>query len=115
MTGDPQTPGEGAVPDERPLDPRTRRTWWVAGVGGGGLAVLLAAGVAAGGASGRAGFAAFLLGLAFGSSVAALYALGTAAADVLRGRPVGNSRLWTGGVLFVAAFLLTIMVAGIGG
>ena len=107
--------GTEASSDDRPLDPRTRRTWWIAGLGGGGLAVTMAAGVAVGGSGGRAGFAAFLLGLAFGSSVAALYALGTAAIDLLRGRPVGNSRLWTGGTLFVLAFLFTIMVAGIGG
>ncbi|HEX9888879.1 MAG TPA: hypothetical protein VGA69_05345 [Nitriliruptorales bacterium] len=103
------------VDRDRPLDPKTRRTWLVAATGGGAAGGLLIALIVFSGGSGRAGLAGLLAGLAFGAAAGAAYGVGSAALDTVRGRPVGNSRLWSGGALFGLAFVCTIMLAGIGG
>ena len=102
-------------PDAPPGDVPTRRAWWIAAGGtvliGGGLTLL----VAVQGSGGRAGLATMLLGAAASCACGALYAVLTAVADTLRGRPVPGGRTATAVTLFVLGAALPGMLVAIGG
>ena len=100
------------VTERRERDPRTRRAWTVAGIGsavvGGGLAAV----AAAGGADGRIGAAAFLVGTALAATAGSLYALVSGLRDTLAGRQVPATRAITAGLL---GFLALLLIAGTAG
>lgn len=96
-------------------DRRVRRTWWIAGGGSLGVGLALALLVGALGGEPRAGMAVLLLVSALSCGVGALYGIGTAVADDLRGRPTSRRRPIAAGVLFLLAAVLMAMVAGVGG
>lgn len=96
-------------------DRRVRRTWWIAGGGSLGLGLPLALAVGALGGEARAAMAVLLLIGALSCGVGALYAIGSAVVDDLRGRPSSRRRPIAAGILFVLAAVLMAMVAGIGG
>ncbi|MDX1619830.1 MAG: hypothetical protein R3320_02490 [Nitriliruptorales bacterium] len=101
--------------DERLRDrARTRRAWWIAGIGV-ALGLVLALVLGALGASGTDGLRVALLVSALATAVAGLYATVTLLVDDLRGRTIGKGRPITAGVLFLATALLMAMVAGSGG
>lgn len=101
--------------DPRPLDPRTRRTWRIAGIGTAVLGTVLAAVAALSGGGGRIGLAFFLLGAAVSCTVATLYAVATGALDGFRGRPVGRSRVLAAVILGALSVALPMMVIGLTG
>lgn len=97
------------------MDARARAAWWVAAAGtvvaGGGMALL----AAIAGGDGRVGARYFLLGALLACSLGALVAVGTGAADAIRGRPVGRSRVVAAIVLGALVIALPRMLVGIGG
>lgn len=101
--------------DPRPLDPRTRRTWRIAGIGTAVLGTFLAVVAALSGAGGGAGLAFFLVGALVACACATLYAVGTGALDSFRGEPVGRSRVIAAVVLGLLSLLLPIMLVGLTG
>ncbi len=101
--------------EPRPLDPRTRRTWRIAGIGTAVLGTLLAVVAALSGAGGATGLAFFLLGALLACMCATLYAVGTGVLDSFRGEPVGRSRVVAAVVLGLLSLLLPIMLVGLTG